>query len=341
MPDPSPQVRVLLAQLTLQSQQTALTAARGRLAHVESLQAIVEQRVTQALHEVDVATGLVAASDARLRNDALAVYISPTETGLENLVTPQPNASKTRSVLLTVTIDQEKDVRRRALALVSTKQQLVTNRRAQVAVAAARTQRYSDAAAAVAKRVADRRRILNIALQLSPDWSLPIQGASVFTPPELAAWFAQHGVASHAQASMGDLASFYIDEGKDEHIRGDMAFAQSVLETGSFTNDDTIRFNNFAGVGHCDSCATGFIFATPQLGVRAQIQLLKDYSEAGAVLAHPLVDSRLHGPSGCCTTWRALTHTWATNGNYGAKIMDVYRDMLTWLVTERGIKPLA
>ena len=341
MPDPSPQVRVLLAQLTLQSQQTALTAARGRLAHIAGLQENAELRVTQALHEVDVASGLVAASDDRLRNDALAVYISPTDSGLENLVTPQPNASKTRSVLLTVTIDQEKDVRRRALGLVSTKQQLVATRRTQLEVAAARTQRYQDAVDVVAKRVGDRRRILNIAMQLSPDWSLPIQGSNVFTAPELAAWFAQHGVASHAQAPMTDIATYYIDEGKDEHIRGDMAFAQSVLETGSFTNDDTIRFNNFAGVGHCDSCATGFTFATPQLGVRAQIQLLKDYSQADAILAHPLVDSRLHGPSGCCTTWRALTHTWATNGNYGAKIMDVYRDMLTWLVTERGLEPLA
>ena len=119
-----------------------------------------------------------------------------------------------------------------------------------------------------------------------------------------------------------------------------MAFAQSVLETGSFTNDDTIRLNNFAGIGHCDSCATGFAFATPDLGVRAQVQLLASYSDRGVKMIHPLVDPRLHGPSGCCQTWRELTHTWATNGNYGAKIMGVYREMLYWLVVQRGLSPL-
>ncbi len=35
-----------------------------------------------------------------------------------------------------------------------------------------------------------------------------------------------------------------------------------------------------------------------------------------------------------------LTHTWATNGNYGAKIMGVYREMLYWLVVQRGLAPL-
>src|SRR5690606_19592708 len=120
----------------------------------------------------------------------------------------------------------------------------------------------------------------------------------------------------------------------------DMAFAQSVLETGSFTNDDTIRFNNFAGVGHCDSCPTGFAFASPQLGVRGQIQLLKQYSEGNVTYRHPLVDRRLRGPAGCCQTWTDLTHIWATNGNYGPKIMTVYREMLHWLVLQRGLTPL-
>ena len=66
---------------------------------------------------------------------------------------------------------------------------------------------------------------------------------------------------------------FYLSEGLAEGVRGDIAFAQAMVETGAFTSPLT-RHNNFAGIGTCDSCATGYDFESPQLGVRAQMQLL-------------------------------------------------------------------
>jgi hypothetical protein len=166
-------------------------------------------------------------------------------------------------------------------------------------------------------------------------WKLTIFGSSVFTAEEMAEWFTQRGFPSRAAAPIEDLARFYIDEGKAEGVRGDMAFAQAVLETGSFSNQDTILFNNYAGIGHCDSCPTGFKFETPQMGVRGQIQHVKSYADRNANFASPLVDERLRGPAGCCTTWADLTGVYATDANYGAKIMWIYQQMLEWLLPRR------
>lgn len=340
IPDPSPKVRVLLSQLKLQERQKGLDATLAALADVQRLEDAAAARVASAQAAVAVAQGLVRASEQRLRADALAVYVNPGRTGLENLVEGGGNEGHTRKLLMDVTVEHEKQVRLDALAFVVRRKNELSQRRNELAAAHVNT--------AAQQRVVDdatgardyRRSELNASLQLSPEWSLPIMGTSAFTADELGAWFSVKGAKSRAQASPDFLAAAYVNEGNDEHVRGDMAFAQSLLETGTFTNDDTIRLNNFAGVGHCDSCATGFAFPSPQLGVRAQIQLLHDYAQVGAVLNHPIVDRRLHGPSGCCQTWRDLTHTWATDGNYGAKIMDQYFNMLLWLVRERGLTPM-
>jgi hypothetical protein len=167
-------------------------------------------------------------------------------------------------------------------------------------------------------------------------WELTIEGASLFTPEELAAWFDHFQVRpTLAKASAADLARFFVDEGGVEGIRGDVAFAQAILETGSFTNDDTVNYNNFAGIGHCDSCPSGWNFASPQDGVRAQIQLLKSYVYEKPEYKNDLVDKRLHGPAGCCQTWNELSGVWASGGGYGALIMNIYENMLEWLYQQR------
>lgn len=171
-------------------------------------------------------------------------------------------------------------------------------------------------------------------------WELPIMGASILTPEEMAAWFAQRQVTpTLARASADDLARFFIEEGDAEGIRGDVAFAQAILETGSFTNDDTVNYNNYAGIGHCDSCPSGWNFPSPQAGVRAQIQLLKSYVFDQPEYVNDLVDRRLHGPAGCCQTWNELSGVWASGGGYGALIMSIYQEMLEWVYQQRTGNP--
>lgn len=72
----------------------------------------------------------------------------------------------------------------------------------------------------------------------------------------------------------------HISEGKTEGVRGDIAFAQSCLETGNFTFNGsavTLDQNNFAGIGVTKNGMKGNSFSHPWIGIRAQIQHLKAY----------------------------------------------------------------
>ena len=77
-----------------------------------------------------------------------------------------------------------------------------------------------------------------------------------------------------------ELPRLYLEEGKKEGVRGDIAFAQSLRETGFFKFGGDVRpeENNFAGMGVVNNGAQGNIFKTQREGVRAQIQHLKAYA---------------------------------------------------------------
>ena len=71
------------------------------------------------------------------------------------------------------------------------------------------------------------------------------------------------------------MIPLYISEGAVEGVRGDIAFAQSCLETGNFTFSGsavTLSQNNFCGMGVIKNGVKGNSFKTPQLGIRAQVQ---------------------------------------------------------------------
>ena len=81
--------------------------------------------------------------------------------------------------------------------------------------------------------------------------------------------------------SVIDMIPFYLLEGKAEGVRGDIAFAQSCLETGNFGFSGsavTLDQNNFCGMGVTSSGMKGNSFDTPQFGIRAQVQHLKAYA---------------------------------------------------------------
>ena len=71
------------------------------------------------------------------------------------------------------------------------------------------------------------------------------------------------------------LAQMYVTEGNRYNVRGDIAFAQSIVETAWFYYPDYGQVrptdNNFAGIGACDSCGTGFGFASALNGVRGAV----------------------------------------------------------------------
>ena len=87
--------------------------------------------------------------------------------------------------------------------------------------------------------------------------------------------------------SLEQLAEMFIEEGEAEGVRGDVAFAQSLHETGYFKFGGIVlpTQNNYAGIGALNGNATGQAasFPDPRTGVRAQIQHLKAYASTEAL----------------------------------------------------------
>lgn len=95
--------------------------------------------------------------------------------------------------------------------------------------------------------------------------------------------------------SLEQLAEMFIEEGEAEGVRGDVAFAQSLHETGYFKFGGIVlpTQNNYAGIGALNGNATGQAasFPDPRTGVRAQIQHLKAYASTES-LVNECVDPR-------------------------------------------------
>lgn len=164
-----------------------------------------------------------------------------------------------------------------------------------------------------------------------------ILGETLLTPEDLAAFSARRSGAAPS-VDLLELARLFVLEGVAEGVRGDIAWAQSILETGNFGYKGSMvstSDNNYAGIGACDSCSSGFDYATPQLGVRAQIQLLHTYADDNlttADLAFPPAGKPPERSSvrGCCDTWMELSGVWATGPGYGVKILTIYNEMLAF-----------
>lgn len=130
-----------------------------------------------------------------------------------------------------------------------------------------------------------------------------------------------------------ELSQLYIEEGEAEGIRGDVAAAQSFVETGNYEfkgSAVTIDQNNFCGMGVTANGMKGNSFATRREGVRAQIQHLKAYATEDA-LKNACVDPRYkYVTKGCAPYVEYLGiqenpsgKGWAAGAGYGAKILAV------------------
>lgn len=181
---------------------------------------------------------------------------------------------------------------------------------------------------------------LNRWLSIRNGAATPILGQSVLTGAQLAAWFHSMHRTARTTVPIDELAGLYVSEGAAEGVRGDIAFAQSIVETGYFGFPDgglvDWTDNNFAGIGACDSCAHGHVYPDAQTGVRVQMQYLHVYADPTitvARFAHPPVDPNMdrNFRKGQAPTWAGLTHTWATADGYGDAILAVYERILGWV----------
>ncbi|NBH97052.1 N-acetylmuramoyl-L-alanine amidase [Anaerotruncus sp. 1XD22-93] len=163
-----------------------------------------------------------------------------------------------------------------------------------------------------------------------------IMGNTVATAEQMKAYLKAKnpGVAQ----SVLDMVPLYLSEGKAEGVRGDIAFAQSCLETGNFTfsaSAVTLSQNNFCGMGVTANGMKGNSFDTPQFGIRAQVQHLKAYASTDA-LKNACIDPRFkYVTRGCAeyVEWLGQKENpdgkgWAAGAGYGEKILSILKGIL-------------
>jgi hypothetical protein len=182
----------------------------------------------------------------------------------------------------------------------------------------------------------------------------PVMGPSLLNPTQLARWYnhMRGGVPPNVPSvhnNIGTLASLFIQQGNLTGVRGDIAFVQSIIETGwfSFPSYGQIRptFNNFAGLYAFDGRANGTTcaaetppsrcFPSPQIGIRTQIDLLHGYADATTrnqrgLLARPPSDR-----IGVAPIWELFGGAsgkaiWATSPTYGIDIIRLYSEALVY-----------
>lgn len=138
--------------------------------------------------------------------------------------------------------------------------------------------------------------------------------------------------------SVLDMIPLYLSEGEAEGVRGDIAFAQSCLETGNFGFSGsavTLKQNNFCGMGVTSNGIKGNSFESAQLGIRAQVQHLKAYACTDD-LTNGNVDPRFkYVARGVApyVEWLGIQENpqgkgWAAGAGYGAKIVAILKDMI-------------
>ena len=175
---------------------------------------------------------------------------------------------------------------------------------------------------------------------------VPVMGGARLNASQLVAWFSRrqpqpagvYGATEPVEA----LAAYFIEEGGVEGVAGDVAFVQSIIETGWFRFSAAVpgSKNNFAGIGAVDgSPGDAASFPDARTGARAQIQHLRAYADSSAVsctvppLHAPCVDPRfaLVSPKGRAPVWNQFgSGIWATSATYGADIVARYQEALAF-----------
>ena len=125
-------------------------------------------------------------------------------------------------------------------------------------------------------------------------------------------------------ATITEFCQMYFEEAKDEGVKAQVAFAQTMLETNflKYTGDVKPNQYNYAGIGATGGGEPGNSFTSVRIGIRAQIQHLKGYATSEP-LNKPCVDPRYQyiNPKGKAPTVEGLAGTWAADKNYGEKIL--------------------
>ena len=163
-----------------------------------------------------------------------------------------------------------------------------------------------------------------------------IMGKAVATAEQMAAYLKKKN-PSVAQSVL-DMIPLYLSEGEAEGVRGDIAFAQSCLETGNFTFSGSavsLKQNNFCGLGVTQRGRAGLSFGSPQLGIRAQVQHLKAYASTDKLRNEKVNPRFRYVTRGCApyVEWLGQKENpqgkgWAAGEKYGEKILSILKAVM-------------
>ena len=199
--------------------------------------------------------------------------------------------------------------------------------------------------------MAQFRRDIQAAMEAGGE-NAPISGAETYTAimgkaaagaGQMAACLKERNPS--VEKAVLDMIPLFLSEGEAEGVRGDIAFAQSCLETGYFTFSGsavTPGQNNFCGMGVTGNGMRGDSFDTPRLGIRAQVQHLKAYASMEA-LKNPCIDPRFRYISRGCAPyveWLGIQENpqkkgWAAGAGYGGKILSILNEVLETADTQK------
>ncbi|MBB6217704.1 hypothetical protein HNQ80_003827 [Anaerosolibacter carboniphilus] len=171
---------------------------------------------------------------------------------------------------------------------------------------------------------------------------IEILGKAVATHGQMKQYLLSINASPKINCSVDALINYYLEEGNIEGVRGDIAFAQALKETGFFRYGGIVtpEQNNYAGLGalNGNKKGEGASFPTPRIGVRAHIQHLKGYATKVA-LKQPVVDPRYvvlqnAGLLGTAPTVTDLNGKWAVPGTgYGESILKILEKILSMPAT--------
>jgi hypothetical protein len=150
---------------------------------------------------------------------------------------------------------------------------------------------------------------------------VPVMGQSDLGDDQIAGFFWAHQPPGSPclTVSVEELTAYFAWHGNLENVRGDIAFAQALVETGWF------RYAGMSGS-----------FPDAETGVRAQIQHLRAYADPSVTscsqppLQTPCVDPTFNfvSPKGKAPNWNDMGNgNWAEASDYAGKVLTVYNEM--------------
>lgn len=175
------------------------------------------------------------------------------------------------------------------------------------------------------------------------DGQYPIMGESAVTVQEMVDYFHASGkeypseeLAEGGADSIETFCQMYYDEAAAEGVRPEVAFAQTMKETGflQYGGDASIEQFNFAGLGTTGNGVPGNSYPDVRTGIRAQIQHLKAYATEDPLEQECVDDRYEYVKKGAApyVEWLGQQENpeglgWATGDNYGYDIVKMIEDM--------------